>query len=102
MAHGAQSFCETLDLSFEILLGFKIHLDLEALHLGQFFSPRHIFLLKTFAYGVTQMVAMRNTMHTIDHFGVHLHQESSLRDQLTQFMDMHRWNPDFGDQISGH
>ena len=55
------------------------------------------------------MMAMRNTIPngagasvpTIDHFGVHLNQPSALGDQLTQFPDVYRRYPDFGNQIGG-
>jgi len=101
VAEGCQHCSQAVNLAFEILFGFHVHVQLEAFHFGKAVTPGHILFLETLAFGVAQMMAVREAVHAVDDFGMHLDQATALAHQLAQFANMHRRNPDFGDEIGG-
>ncbi len=101
MAKLGQFVREPVDLVLEILFGFQVEVDLEALHGRKVLTPGQVFFLEAFAFGMTEMVTMRDAVHAVDDFGVHADELPPLGDEMPKFTDVDGGHPDFWDEIGG-
>ena len=101
LGKGGEAVGEALDLGFEVVFGFEVEFDLPALGVGEGVEPGEALFVEAFAFGVAQVMAMRDAVKAVDDLGVHLDEFVALADEAAEVADVLRRDPDFGDEVGG-